>query len=226
MLRRSEVRGFQPIRRPRHVHLSLFNRRLAVEIGMARGLARSSFVRLAAACRPIGGFLEQRGSVRICAAGRASARQWASEAQQRRHRASFSSSDSMELQSATITCFSDISVLGVCTVCGCEWWRKCVRTCSPPQCPQLDRGRVFIDHPGDHQAFARFLCTTGNVQLAGRRPRRRAGVVAIGVALLVVRSTCRIGCEVCHLLGEGTAGSRWLRSATDFPRYLLNLHAA
>eukprot|EP00429_Kryptoperidinium_foliaceum_P133946 CAMPEP_0176268758 /NCGR_PEP_ID=MMETSP0121_2-20121125/43841_1 /TAXON_ID=160619 /ORGANISM="Kryptoperidinium foliaceum, Strain CCMP 1326" /LENGTH=176 /DNA_ID=CAMNT_0017608865 /DNA_START=48 /DNA_END=576 /DNA_ORIENTATION=+ len=102
--------------RPRNVHLSLFNRRLAVDMKMARGLASSPILRLAAECRPIGGFVEQRGTVPICAGGQVSV----SEGMDDSSAAAASQvieavvRDLMELDSATVTGFSemlDISVL-------------------------------------------------------------------------------------------------------------------
>mmetsp|Transcript_80326 Transcript_80326/g.202106 ORF Transcript_80326/g.202106 Transcript_80326/m.202106 type:complete len:128 (+) Transcript_80326:83-466(+) len=48
--------------RPRNVHLSAFNRKLAVNLQLHRGLAASPLLRLAAEPRPISGFVEQRGA--------------------------------------------------------------------------------------------------------------------------------------------------------------------
>mmetsp|Transcript_56569 Transcript_56569/g.143123 ORF Transcript_56569/g.143123 Transcript_56569/m.143123 type:complete len:127 (+) Transcript_56569:83-463(+) len=55
---------------PRNVHLSAFNRNLAVQMRLHRGLAASPVLRLAAEPRPLSGFVEQSsGGVALVAMG-------------------------------------------------------------------------------------------------------------------------------------------------------------
>mmetsp|Transcript_44132 Transcript_44132/g.141475 ORF Transcript_44132/g.141475 Transcript_44132/m.141475 type:complete len:118 (-) Transcript_44132:99-452(-) len=48
---------------PRNINCSTFNRRIAANMQLNRGLAASPLLRLAAEPRPLGGFVEQRGAV-------------------------------------------------------------------------------------------------------------------------------------------------------------------